>query len=61
MKINNMPAYARSKKFIVVRFVDGEAWFYDAWNDVEGAIKQAAEINGNVIPAYEISEEVEVV
>lgn len=51
MIVKNMADWARSKSFLVIRIVDGEAWFYDAWNDADKAIKQAVEEGAMVIPA----------
>ncbi len=50
MKINNMDDYARGKKFIVFRVVEGENWFYDAWDDFDRALNQAIEVEGQVAP-----------
>ena len=50
MKINNMPNWAKSHKYLVVRIVDEEAWFYDAWDDWSEAYKQSLEVGGCVIP-----------
>ena len=50
MKINNMPETAKARKYVTVREVDGGWWFYDAWDDFEKALKQAREINGQIIP-----------
>lgn len=50
MKVNNLAEWAKEKKYIVVRDVDGEWWFYDAWVDFEKALKQAREVNGQIIP-----------
>lgn len=49
MTIKNVANFAPTKKFIVAREVDGEYWFYDAWDDFDGACTQAEEINGVVI------------
>lgn len=54
MKINNVESYALNKKFIVYRMIDGEAWFYDAWNDTRKAEEQSREINGYVTKTNEI-------
>ena len=51
MIVKNMSTFARHRSYLVIRIVDGEAWFYDAWNDVEKAIKQAVEVGGMVIPS----------
>lgn len=50
MKINNMPEWAATKKYIVFRIVSGVAWFYDGWNDYPKALEQALEIDGQIIP-----------
>ncbi len=50
MKVNNVASWAKEKKFMTIRMVDGEAWFYDAWSDEAKAIAQAVEIGGHVIP-----------
>lgn len=55
MKVNNMTEWAKDKKFMVVRVIDNELWFYDAWDDGDKAIWQAMEecVHGMVIPASE--------
>ena len=50
MIIKNMNDYARGKKFVVFRYVGGEAWYYDAWDDHIKALEQALEIDGQFIP-----------
>ena len=50
MKVNNVASWAKEKKYMTIRMVDGEAWFYDAWNDADKAIAQAIEEDGHVIP-----------
>ena len=49
-KVNNVPAWAWEKYYMVIRFCDGEWWFYDAWNEGEGndAMTQAWEIDGEI-------------
>ena len=37
VKINNLPSYSREYKYIVVTLVDGELWFYGAYNKHEKA------------------------
>jgi len=49
MTINNIPAYANSYKYIVARRIDGELWFWGAWNDRGEANEVALEIGGEVI------------
>ena len=45
-KINNLPQYATERKYIVVRKVDGEYWFYGAWDDRHTANEVALEEGG---------------
>ena len=47
--INNLPAYANGCKYIVARRVDGELWFWGAWNDRNKANEVATEIDGEVV------------
>lgn len=54
MKVNNVASWAREKKFMTIRMVDGEAWFYDAWSDEAKAIAQAVEVGGHVIPVESV-------
>jgi hypothetical protein len=56
MYINNLADWAKAKKVVVFRLVDGAAWFYDAWDDYTKALSQAVEIGGQIIPTSEISE-----
>ena len=46
MTINNMPTYAKDYDYIVVRRVDGQYWFWGAWNDRNRANEVALEIGG---------------
>lgn len=48
MTINNVPAYAEKYLFIVAREVEGEFWFWGAWNDEAKADEVAEEIGGKV-------------
>lgn len=44
MEINNAPEYAFEYRYMVVTIVDGEAWFYGAWNSreyAEAAVKES--------------------
>lgn len=51
MNVNNLPENVSKYAYLVYRAVDGEAWFYGAWfaHQLEGAARQAAEINGFVV------------
>jgi hypothetical protein len=41
MKINNITEYAKTKKYIVVREVENEYWYFSAWDDADKANEQA--------------------
>ena len=47
--IKNLPAYAADYRFIVYRVVDGEKWFYGAYNDMRKAYDVAAMVEGYVV------------
>ncbi len=49
VKVNNVAKYAESKRYIVARSLDGELWFWGAWDDEEKAKQAAAEIDGVVV------------
>ena len=49
MKINNLASYAETKKYILVREVEGEYWFFSAWDDADRANEQAIEYGCVVI------------
>lgn len=44
--INNMPTYAKDYKYIVARYVDGEYWFYGAYNEKDRAMRVALQVCG---------------
>lgn len=48
MEIQNVPEYAKDYRYVVVRLLDNEYWFYGAYNDIEQAQRIAQEINGLV-------------
>lgn len=54
MIINRMPLYAAEYKYIVYREVNGQNWFYGAYNDVNKAAQVATEISGFVVERGEI-------
>jgi len=56
VRINNMSESARKYKYIVFRMVDGEFWYYGAWNDHLKALHQALEIGGQFVPIEEVEE-----
>ena len=49
MKINNMPTTADNYKYIIVREVDGEMWYYGADNDRDRANEVALAVGGIVL------------
>ena len=44
--IYNLPRNYTNYAFITAREVDGDLWFYGAWNDRDSANEQALEIGG---------------
>ena len=49
-KVNNVPQYAHNYRYWVVRAVEGELWFWGAWNDENRANEVAAELlNGAIV------------
>ena len=44
--VNNVPNYAKSKEWFVVREVDGELWFYGAYSDYSVAFAMTVAYNG---------------
>lgn len=55
MTINNLPAYARECAFVVARDVDGEFWFWGAYDDAQTAAIAASEIGGIVFDVNTIA------
>ena len=47
--IKNLSDYATKYNYIVASAVDGDLWFYGAWNDETRAYEVAREIGGVVI------------
>jgi hypothetical protein len=52
-KIHNVPEYAYKYKYIVHSIVNGEFWFYGAYNDIVKAMEAAAAIQGSGAEAGE--------
>lgn len=46
--VNNTHDYAKTCKYIIARYCDGEFWFYGADDDKDKAYAIAAEVNGMV-------------
>lgn len=44
LNVNNVPKYAKSRRFWVIREVGEEHWFYGAFDDVTRAFKSAKEV-----------------
>ena len=55
MKINNMPNYAKEHKYIVYRVVDGEAWFWGAYDEVHEAGAAMLDIAGCMIETEKVT------
>lgn len=47
--INNLPDYATNYNYIVASVLDGDLWFYGAWDNEDKAYDMARIINGVVI------------
>ena len=47
--IKNLSDYAIKYNYIVASAVDGDLWFYGAWNDEDRAYEVAREIGGVVV------------
>lgn len=47
--INNFPEYAKEYKYIVVQRIDGELWFWGAWDDRNKANEAALELGNGVV------------
>ena len=47
--VKNLPEYANEYKYIVARQIDGDLWFWGAWNNMKKAINAAEEIGGKVV------------
>lgn len=49
MTVQNVPEYAKNYEYIVARHVDGEYWFWGAWNDRNKANTIAIELKNGVV------------
>ena len=47
--VKNLSSYAINYKYIVASDVDGDLWFYGAWNDENRAYEVARNIRGVVV------------
>lgn len=47
--VNNVPAWAWGRTYMVVNDVNNEWCFYDAWDDANDAFHQAQEMYGTVL------------
>ena len=48
-EINHLPIYAKGYNYIVARDVDGELWFWGAWDDRNKANEVALELGKGVV------------
>ena len=55
MTIKNIAEYAKTKKYIVAREIDGEYWFFSAWDDANKANAQALEFGGEVFRTEDLT------
>ena len=58
IKILNCSEYSLTCEYIVARWVDGDWWFYGAWNSADRAYAVAMVENGEVFKTSEICAEV---
>ena len=49
MTIQNVPEYAKNYKYIVARRVDGELYFWGAWNDKDKANNISHELGDGIV------------
>lgn len=49
LNVNNVPKYAKSRRFWVIREVGEEYWFYGAFDDVTRAFKSAKEVENALL------------
>lgn len=49
VKINNMPDYAAEKQYVVATLVDGELWFFGAYDDYDKAQYAVQETDGRLL------------
>lgn len=49
VKVQNVASYAKDYKYIVAMSVDGELWFWGAWNDRDKANEVALELGNGVV------------
>ena len=47
--VKNLPEYANKYKYIVASQIDGDLWFWGAWNNMKKAINAAEKIGGKVV------------
>lgn len=47
--VKNVADYAKDYKYIVARNIDGELWFWGAWNDRNKANEVAIELGNGVV------------
>ena len=47
--VKNLPQYANEYQYIVASRIDGDLWFWGAWNDMKEAINAAEKIDGEVV------------
>ena len=49
IKIQNVPEYAKEMTYMVIKYRNGEYWFYGAYNDLTKAKHSAALVDGVAI------------
>jgi rubrerythrin len=49
VKINNIPEYANHYKYVVATLVEGQLWFYGAYDEYDKADRAFKEMDGRLI------------
>lgn len=47
--VNNLPGYASGHEYVVARCVDGELWFWGAYDELDNARDAAEDVEGCVL------------
>lgn len=55
MQVNNLPEYARDRKWIVATLDGDEFWFFGAYDDIRTAVDAAKEVDGVAIPGSDVA------
>lgn len=56
VKVYNVSDNAVRFPWMVIRFVEGDFWYYGSWNKIEDAARCAAEVGGAAVPTHVVLE-----